>query len=114
MLTAGRRHLERWKARAKRRQERLKRALAQPVHSLGAVRRSRWLGRFRMRLATRRAWLEARLGHLEELEQLVNLNTASPNTVAHRKPSPVRNVGVVTPVVKPVARPAPTKRQKQK
>jgi hypothetical protein len=89
MLMGRRRHLERWKARAIRRQERLKRTLARPVHSLGALRRRNWLRRFRATLATRKAWLEARLAHLQAVERLAN------PAVPQHQPIPANPRGVI-------------------
>lgn len=93
MLVGRRRHLQRWKVRAARRRERLRHNLAQPVHSLGPLRHRNWLRRFRLNLATRKAWLEARLAHLHALERLANPVVTQHQPVPTNPRSVIHGVG---------------------
>jgi|HubBroStandDraft_6_1064221.scaffolds.fasta_scaffold138314_1 hypothetical protein len=93
MLVGRRRHLQRWKVRAARRRERLRHNLAQPVHSLGPLRQRNWLRRFRLNLATRKAWLEARLAHLHALERLANPVVTQHQPVPTNPRSVIQGVG---------------------
>jgi hypothetical protein len=114
MVIIRRRYLERWNMRARRRRQRLQRILERSVHPLGPVRRRNWLRRFRVNLATRRAWLEARLAHLHALEQLANsaANRCEPATQAGKQAAASSpNYQVLRPAVRPAGRAVPPLRK---
>lgn len=74
MQTSARqkKRLERWKANAKQREERLARALSKEPKGLnGALRREARLRRIEQRLATREQWLDAFRDHTQTMGSLI-------------------------------------------
>jgi hypothetical protein len=98
--TPKRRYIEIWEARSRRRRARLKQALTRPVDALGALRKRNWLRRVQTALTTRKEWLQARLSHVNGLQEVVNAaiaqDTPKPTVPVPVKPAPVQPTQPIT------------------